>query len=138
MFAGSAPDSMIEDTNAENCGADQPDCGDSSVWMKSSPYSGCCGSSMRPYICTPHPWQAWRWIVALSSTTFNLSSLAVTLNLSRGTTATTENSAPAGFQHLVQPQTWLWADCASTFTVTGSCVQWQARVPPEKLSEPGL
>jgi hypothetical protein len=31
----------------------------------------------------------------------------VTLTLSRDTTATIEKSAPFGFQHLLQPQTWL-------------------------------
>jgi hypothetical protein len=35
------------------------------------------------------------------------SALAVTLTLSRGTTAITANLAPAGFQHLLQPQAWL-------------------------------
>jgi hypothetical protein len=40
-----------------------------------------------------------------------LSAFFVTSTLSRGTTATTENSAPSGFQHLVQPQAWLCAVC---------------------------
>jgi hypothetical protein len=44
-------------------------------------------------------------MVALGSTTFSLSAFAVTESLSRGTTATCENSAPLGFQHFVQPQT---------------------------------
>jgi hypothetical protein len=47
---------------------------------------------------------AWRWIVADGSTMCSFSSCAVTLRLSLGTTATTENSAPDGFQHLEQPQ----------------------------------
>src|ERR1041384_2002504 len=34
--AGAAPLSMIDDTKAANSGGDQPDSGDSSVWMKSS------------------------------------------------------------------------------------------------------
>ena len=41
---------------------------------------------------------------ALASTVCSFCSFAVTLRLSRLTTATTENLAPAGFQHLVQPQ----------------------------------
>ena len=39
--------------------------------------------------------------------------------LSRGTTATTENTAPSGFQHLVQPQAWLWATSPLMPTLTG-------------------
>ena len=109
MLSGLAPDSMIDETNAANSGGDQPCSGDSSVWMKSSPYSGWSLFSMRPYMWTPQPVHAWRWIVALESTTFSLSALAVTLRLSRGTTATCENSAPPGFQHFVQPHTWLCA-----------------------------
>jgi hypothetical protein len=53
---------------------------------------------------TPHPVQAWRWIVAFSSTIFNLSPFATTETFSRGTTAICANKAPDGFQHLVQPQ----------------------------------
>src|SRR5262245_53632612 len=102
MFLGSAPDSMIDDTKAAKPGGDQPVCGDSSVWMKSSPWKGCLVFSMRPYMCTPHCRHAWRWIVALGSTTASLSAFFVTPTLSLGTTATTENSAPWGFQHLVQ------------------------------------
>src|SRR6478609_3485248 len=59
-------------------------------------------------------------MVAFSSTIFSLSPFSVTETLSRGTTATTENLAPSGFQHLVQPKAWLWAT-------------W---VPPVKLEEP--
>src|SRR5437667_8591819 len=55
MFAGLAPDSMIDETNAANSGGDQPCCGDNSVWMKSTPYSGWFLFSMRPYMCTPQP-----------------------------------------------------------------------------------
>src|SRR5437868_10610733 len=87
---------------------------------------------MRPYMCTPHCRQAWRWIVALGSTTASLSACFVTLSLSRGTTATTENTAPLGFQHLVQPQAWLCADCDFTDTSTGLLVQWHTSVPPAK------
>src|SRR5437667_12697582 len=55
MFAGLAPDSMIDETNAANSGGDQPCCGDNSVWMKSTPYSGWFLFSMRAYIGTPQP-----------------------------------------------------------------------------------
>jgi hypothetical protein len=44
-------------------------------------------------------------MVALESTTFSFSAFLVTVILSRGTTATIENIAPAGFQHLVHPHT---------------------------------
>src|SRR6266545_33481 len=40
MLAGSAPDSIMDETKAANSGGDQPCSGDSSVWMKSTPYSG--------------------------------------------------------------------------------------------------
>jgi hypothetical protein len=46
-------------------------------------------------------------IAAFGSTTLSFDSPAVTLSLSRGTTPTCENGAPFGFQHFVQPQTWL-------------------------------
>ena len=52
-----------------------------------------------------------------------LGALAVTLSLSLDTTATTENTAPAGFQHLVQPQAWLCATLPLMETVTGSLAQ---------------
>ena len=39
-----------------------------------------------------------------ASIMFSLSPFSRTVTLSRGTTATTEKVAPAGFQHLVQPQ----------------------------------
>src|SRR6202035_1182599 len=56
-------------------------------------------------------------MAALGSTTLSLSAFLVTRSLSRGTTATCENSAPAGFQHLVHPH------CS---------------VPPAKFGEPGF
>src|SRR5262245_18043113 len=37
MFSGLSPDSMMDDTNAANSGADQPDSRESSVWTKSKP-----------------------------------------------------------------------------------------------------
>src|SRR5256885_1908696 len=67
-----------------------------------------------------------------------LFAFAVTLSLSRGTTATCENSAPSGFQHFVHPQTWLWADCAEIETVTASLLQWQVSLPPANVGEPAL
>ena len=57
-------------------------------------------------------------MTALGSTIANLSPFAVTRTLSRGTAAICEKSAPAGFQHLVQPQTWLWAHWLSIATAT--------------------
>jgi hypothetical protein len=80
--------------------------------------------------------QAWRWIVAFSSTIFSLLPFAVTLTLSLGTTPTTANTAPFGFQHLVQPQAWLWAMLPLILTVTGSFAHWHVRVPPAKFGEP--
>jgi len=71
-------------------------------------------------------------IVAEGSTTFSFCPLAVTATLSRGATATTENSAPSGFQHRVQPQAWLKAVCAPMATVTGSRAHRHASVPPAK------
>jgi hypothetical protein len=47
-----------------------------------------------------------------------------------GTTATTENTAPFGFQHLVQPHAWLCATLPLIATVTGSLAQWHVSVPP--------
>src|SRR5262245_38196983 len=87
---------------------------------------------MRPYMCTPHCRHAWRWIVAPGSTIASLSAFFVTLSLSRGTAATTENTAPCGFQHLVHPQAWLCADCDLTVTSTGLLVHLQTSVPPAK------
>src|SRR5262245_38839119 len=93
---------------------------------------------MRPYMCTPQPVQAWRWMAALASTTLSLSPLRVTCSLSRGTTATCENSTPEGFQHLVQPHTWLCALWLATLTSTGFVAHRHCRVPPAKLGLPGL
>src|SRR5690349_4718736 len=89
-------------------------------------------------MCTPQLVQAYRWIVAEGSTTLSLLSFAVTCSLSRDTTATWENVAPLGFQHLVQPQTWLCADCAPTWTVTRRSVHWQFSVPPANPGAAGL
>src|ERR1700720_4205648 len=89
-------------------------------------------------MCTPQPLQAYRWMVAFESTTFSLSALAVTLSLSRGTTATCEKSAPAGFQHFVQPQAWLWALCALIVTTTFLSEHLQVSVPPAKFAAAGL
>src|SRR5512133_3634320 len=88
---------------------------------------------MRPNMWAPHSLQAWRWMVALGSTIFSLSPLAVTLTLSRPVTATIEKMAPAGFQHLLQPQAWLWAVWPLISTVTGSVAHRQVSVPPAKL-----
>src|SRR6186713_1079571 len=77
-------------------------------------------------------------MAALASTVVSFCSLAVTLRLSRLTTATTENFAPAGFQHLVHPQAWLWATLPLMETVTGSEAQWQVSVPPLNFLAPGL
>src|SRR5512134_4143491 len=93
---------------------------------------------MRPYRCTPQAEQACRWMTAAGSTTFSLLPLAVTVSLSRGTTATIENSAPAGFQHLEQPQAWLCATLPSIVTVTGAVLQWQLSVPPANFGLPFL
>src|ERR1700730_15908957 len=92
---------------------------------------------MRPYMCTPQPVQACRWMVALASTTLSLSAFLETLSLSRGATATCENSVPAGFQHLVHPHTWLWADWEVMVTSTGLLVHLHWSVPPVKFGEPG-
>src|SRR3979409_501234 len=106
--------------------------------MKSNPYSGWPLFSIRPYMCTPHSLQACRWMVALGSTTDSLLPFALTLRLSRPTTATCENSAPFGFQHLVQPHTWLCAGCRLFATSTLFCEQFHASVPPAKLFAAGF
>src|SRR3989442_16036474 len=93
---------------------------------------------MRTYMCTPQPVHAYRWMVADGSTTLSLSSFAVTFSLSRGTTATCENSAPAGFQHLVQPQAWLCALWPVIDTVTFLSEHLQFSVPPAKFGAAGL
>src|SRR4051812_35904120 len=77
-------------------------------------------------------------MAAFSSTIFSLSPFSTTETASLPTTATTENLAPAGFQHLVQPQAWLWAIAAEIFTFTGLDAHLQTSVPPLKLSEPFL
>jgi hypothetical protein len=38
--------------------------------------------------------------------------------------------APLGFQHLVQPQRWLWALSPLISTTTGSLVHLQTSLPP--------
>jgi hypothetical protein len=74
-------------------------------------------------MCTPQPLHAWRWIGAAASTTASLWPFAVTRRFSFATTATTENTAFAGFQHFVHPQAWLCATLPSIRTVTGSALQ---------------
>src|SRR4249919_725435 len=93
---------------------------------------------MRPYMCTPHSLHACRLIAALESMTFNFSSFAVTLRFSRGVTATCENSASPGFQHFVQPQTWLCAHWPLIVTVTLLVVHLHCSVPPAKFGAAGL
>jgi hypothetical protein len=46
-------------------------------------------------------------MVAVSSTMINFLAFAITSTLFFGITATCENNAPLGFQHLEQPQAWL-------------------------------
>src|SRR5690242_11643792 len=77
-------------------------------------------------------------MAAAGLTTSSLSALALTASLSRDTTATCENSAPLGFQHLVQPHTWLCALCALTVTLTGRSSHLQTSVPPAKSFAVGL
>jgi hypothetical protein len=43
-----------------------------------------------------------------------------------------ENNAPSGFQHLLQPQTWLCAVWLDTLTLTGLSLHLQTSVPPLK------
>src|SRR5579862_5783288 len=52
-------------------------------------------------------------------------------------TATMENSAPFGFQHLLQPHTWLNAVLPCRVTVTGWELHRQVSVPPAKSLLPG-
>src|SRR3569832_1089825 len=92
---------------------------------------------MRPYMCTPHFTQACRWMVADGSTTVSRWGL-LTARFSFGTTATTEKIAPAGFQHLVQPQAWVCATLPLIVTVTGSSEQRQVSVPPLNFLLPAL
>src|SRR6185436_2257066 len=74
-FGRAAPASMIDDTNAANSGLFQPLSFDSSTCTKSRPKNGWLVFSMRPYICTPQPEQAWRWMAALASTTASFCAL---------------------------------------------------------------
>src|SRR5258707_1911684 len=91
---------------------------------------------MRPYICVPQALQAWRWIVAEASMTLSWSPFSSTVTLSRGTTAITAKVAPSGFQHLVQPQAWLWATSPLMPTLTGLCLHLQTTGPPVELAQP--
>src|ERR1700744_2569406 len=91
---------------------------------------------MRPYMCTPQTLQAWRLMVALSLTTCSLSPFSVTEAASLPTAAATENLAPSGFQHWVQPQAWLCATCEVICAFTGLSAHLQTSVPPVKLEEP--
>src|SRR6185369_705412 len=75
-------------------------------------------------------------MTADGSTIFSLLPLPVTLRLFFEITATTENIAPAGFQHLVQPQAWLKSTLPLRATVTGCEVHLQTRVPPAKSFAP--
>src|SRR5258708_40252163 len=84
---------------------------------------------MRPYICTPQRVQAWRWIVAEESMTFRNWAPEVILRLSRGTTATTENIAPFGFQHLVQPQPRFGLTLPAPFSMAGGLAQSEMGSP---------
>src|SRR5450432_3330026 len=93
---------------------------------------------MRPYICVPQTLQACRWIAAEASTTWSLSPFSRTLTFSFNNTATTEKIAPSGFQHLLQPQAWLWATSPLMPTLTGLSLHLQIRVPPAKAPEPFL
>src|SRR5688572_31126700 len=77
-------------------------------------------------------------MAACASTTFSLLPLAVIDSLSRPTTATTENVAPVGFQHLLQPQAWLKATSLASVTSTGSLAHLQCSLPPLKPATPGL
>jgi hypothetical protein len=71
---------------------------------------------------------------ALLSTTASLSPFSSTVTSPVPATATTENTAPSGFQHLVQPQAWLCAIWPFTATFTGLLVHAQTKVPPAKLA----
>src|SRR5437660_2901033 len=93
---------------------------------------------MRPYMCTPQSLQAWRWMVALESTIASLSAFATTFSRSRGTTATCAKRAPFGFQHLVQPHTWLCADWPVICTSTLLLEHLHQSEPPAKSFAAGL
>ena len=126
------------EVKAAKPGASQPLVSNSSGCTKSKPWKGWFLFSMRPYMCTPQPLQAWRWIAALASTTLSFCAFALTESLSRGTTATSEKVAPAGFQHLVQPQTWLKATLLLMLTVTASLLHLHFNVPPAYPALPAL
>lgn len=74
--------------------------------------------------------------VEVCTYTWSLDALAVTWTLSRGKTPTIENRAPAGFQHLEQPQAWLCATLLFRETTTWLDAQRQRREPPAKLGSP--
>ena len=76
-------------------------------------------------------------MAADGSTTLSFCSLAVTFTLSLPITAICANTAPSGFQHFVQPQTWLWATSPPRLTVTGWDAHLHVSVPPE-MPVPGL
>ncbi|KAL4778182.1 hypothetical protein BJX76DRAFT_343923 [Aspergillus varians] len=88
-------------------------------------------------MCTPHSLHACRWIGASWSTMRSLCPLAVILTAERGTTPTTENREPAGFQHLEHPQAWLCWMLDARVMVALWRGQWQDSVPPGKEGEPG-
>src|SRR5438552_1697908 len=77
-------------------------------------------------------------MAAEGSTIFNFCAFAVTDTLSLLMTAICANTAPSGFQHFVQPHTWLCAVLPLRLTVTGDEAHLQVSVPPAKLAEPGL
>jgi hypothetical protein len=60
------------------------------------------------------------------------------LRLSRPITEICAKVAPEGFQHFVQPQTWLYATSPCKLTVTGEEAHLQVSVPPAKLGTPGF
>jgi len=128
---------MIEETKAAKVGSGQPASRKRSGWTKDRPLKAWSRST-GPYMWTPHSLQAWRWISASLSTTASLSPFSRTLTLSVEATATTEKAAPFGFQHLVQPQAWLWATVPLTETFTGRLAQAQTSVPPPKFAWPFL
>src|SRR5262245_29012427 len=94
--------------------------------------------STGPYMCVPHAVHAWRKISAVESTIASLSPLACTVTLSLGTTATSENAAPGGFQHFVHAQMWLCAMPERIASFTGCVAQRHDSVPPANLLSPGL
>lgn len=77
-------------------------------------------------------------MVASLSTIESFEAFAVTETASRGTTPTMEKREPEGFQHLEQPQAWLWATLLFKVISTWSEAQRQWSFPPEKLLEPGV